>query len=63
MNESSVASVVGYFNELKAQQMNQISNVGQQNVGYSQAQGQVINAYNLQKVESGTVGSGHLSFN
>jgi hypothetical protein len=63
MNEQSVNSVVGYFNDLKAQHMNQIANVGQQNVGYSQTQGNVINAYNLQKVESGTVGSGHLSFN
>ena len=63
MNEQSVASVVGYFNEFKTQKATSLNNVGQMNMGYTQAQGNVINAYNLQKVESNTIGSGHLSFN
>lgn len=48
MNEESVGNVMAYFNELRAQkesQQNQQSLIRQTNMGYTQSQGNVINAY------------------
>ena len=48
MNEESVGNVMAYFNELRAQQESQQpqqSYIRQTNLGYSQSQGNVINAY------------------
>jgi len=48
MNEESVGNVMAYFNELRAQKENQqtqSSYIRQTNMGYTQSQGNVINAY------------------
>lgn len=64
MNEEQVGTVMAYFEEVKDQKQSRAQpQYRSMNMGHTQTQGQVINAYNVQSTNTFGQSNGQMSFN